>query len=169
MKKIFLPILLLGIGSGAGIGAGVLFGEDDSGSGTDQALVCPHPTDEHSLDEVLKNPDPDEVNQAEYAKLENQFVVPILVDDRVSALVVLTINIEVPLGGKDIVLLAEPKLRDKFLQVLFEHANLGGFSGNFTSSNNMRILREDLLAAARRVIGSNARDILIIDIVRQES
>jgi len=113
-------------------------------------------------------PDPDEIVAAEYAKLDNQFVVPIVEESKIGALVVLTINIEVPTGGKDIVLLAEPKLRDRFLEVLFEHANIGGFSGNFTSSSNMRVLREDLLAAARRVVGLNARDILILDIVRQD-
>lgn len=169
MKKIIVPILLLGLGTGAGIGAAIFLKEEPVAQDQAHAVDCVAPQNTQELEEMLTEPDPDDVVSAEYVTLDNQFVVPIVKDDKIDALIVLTVNIEVPAGGKDIVTLAEPKLRDKFLQVLFEHANLGGFSGNFTSSSNMRILREDLLAAARRVVGGNARDILILDIVRQDS
>jgi len=148
MKKIIVPILLLGLGTGAGIGAAIFLKEEPVAQDQAHAVDCVAPQNTQELEEMLTEPDPDDVVSAEYVTLDNQFVVPIVKDDKIDALIVLTVNIEVPAGGKDIVTLAEPKLRDKFLQVLFEHANLGGFSGNFTSSSNMRILREDLLAAA---------------------
>ena len=169
MKKLLLPITLLAIGTSSGIAAAFFTREEPEMAADNQFAECfPTPVVE-DLEAALTEPDPDEIVAAEYAKLDNQFVVPIVEESKIGALVVLTINIEVPTGGKDIVLLAEPKLRDRFLEVLFEHANIGGFSGNFTSSSNMRVLREDLLAAARRVVGLNARDILILDIVRQDS
>ena len=169
MKKLIAPIVLLALGTGSGIGTALYLKEEPSELADGHAIECSAPAVEEVLEDALTAPDPDEVVSAEYAKLENQFVVPIVTDEKISALVVMTITVEVPTGGKDIVLLTEPKLRDRFLDVLFEHANLGGFSGNFTSSSNMRALRGDLLAAARRVVGMNARDILILDIVRQDS
>jgi len=167
MLKIILPVLLLLLGTGAGVGAGIFL--KDEPDHTELAHDCPAPSTEKPLEDILLEPDPEEIVAAEYAKLENQFVVPILTDNDVSSLIVMSLSVEVPSGGKDMVLLAEPKLRDNFLQVLFEHANLGGFSGNFTSSANMRVLREELLAAAKRVVGANARNILVLDIVRQDS
>lgn len=165
--KLLIPIVLLVLGTSAGVGAGVFLGGGEETA--DLAHHCPEPAEAPSLEVALQEPNPEDVIPAEYAKLENQFVVPIVTDADIASLVVLTLSVEVPTGGKDIVLLAEPKLRDSFLQVLFEHANLGGFSGNFTSSSNMQILRSELLAAAQRVVGGNARNILVLDIVRQDS
>ena len=63
----------------------------------------------------------------------------------------------------------EPRLRDAFLQVLFDHSNLGGFDGVFTSAANMRALRNALRTEAQRIIGPNVYDVLITDIVRQDT
>ena len=63
----------------------------------------------------------------EYVKLSNQFVVPVVKGKTVVSLVVLSLSLEVPEGQKDAVFRREPKLRDSFLQVLFDHANIGGF------------------------------------------
>ncbi len=57
----------------------------------------------------------------------------------------------------------------QFLQVLFDHANAGGFNGAFTSSTNMDVLRQSLLETAQAVIGKSVRNVLIVDIVRQDS
>ena len=68
----------------------------------------------------------------EYVKLNNQFVVPVVEDGRVAAMVVLSLSLEVEAGNTEAVYQREPKLRDAFLQVLFDHANVGGFCGSFT-------------------------------------
>ena len=78
-------------------------------------------------------------------------------------------SIEIPAGGAEEVYAREPKLRDSFLQVLFDHANAGGFRGSFTDGSNMVLLRRALLESARAVLGQTARDVLITDIVRQDS
>ncbi|MCB2128876.1 MAG: flagellar basal body-associated FliL family protein [Rhodobacteraceae bacterium] len=105
----------------------------------------------------------------EFVKLNNQFVVPVVEGNDVTALVILSISLEVTPGSTEAVFQREPKLRDEFLQVLFDHANTGGFSGTFTSSNNMEVLRGALLEAARKSLGPTVRDVLIIDFVRQDT
>lgn len=104
----------------------------------------------------------------DYVKLNNQFVVPVVEGGDVTALVILSISLEVVVGNTEAVYLREPKLRDVFLQVLFDHANAGGFEGAFTQSNNMDVLRSSLLEVARKTMGSVVTDVLIVDIVRQD-
>jgi len=123
MKKIIVPILLLGLGTGAGIGAAIFLKEEPVAQDQAHAVDCVAPQNTQELEEMLTEPDPDDVVSAEYVTLDNQFVVPIVKDDKIDALIVLTVNIEVPAGGKDIVTLAEPKLRDK-ISVIFLTASI---------------------------------------------
>jgi flagellar FliL protein len=101
--------------------------------------------------------------------LNNQFIVPIVEDGRVASLVILSLSLEVETGTMETVYQKEPKLRDVFLQVMFDHANSGGFRGSFTDSANLRLLRKALVEAARSVLGADLKDVLIADINRQDS
>jgi hypothetical protein len=105
----------------------------------------------------------------DYVRLNNQFIVPVVEDGRVSATVVLSLSLEVPAGGSEAVYAREPRLRDAFLQVLFDHANAGGFRGVFTDGANLLLLRAALKEAARRVMGDDVTDVLISDLVRQDA
>ncbi len=168
MKKL-LPILLAIIGVAAGVGAGVAL----KPAPEEHAIDC-GPTDgeTHVVEAAAPVPpieDPEAESTHEYVKLANQFVVPIIDDDRVGALVVMSINVEVVAGFRDKVFEREPKLRSEFLQVLFDHANAGGFEGVFTSSNNKTIIENSLLEAARRSLGNSVTDVLIIDLIRQDT
>lgn len=163
MKAFLIPVILALVGTGAGVGAGLTFRPAPA----DLALQDTGPCGE--IEAEPEEPAPEIGPEREYARLNNQFVVPILSDGRVSAMVVLSLNLEVVPGSTVTVFAAEPKLRDGFLQDLFDHANIGGFSGNFTEGTNMRALRNDLLQTARSVIGETVTDVLIIDIVRQDS
>ena len=84
-------------------------------------------------------------------------------------MVVLTLSMEVPIGQAEGVHAREPKLRDEFLRVLFDHANTGGFRGTFTDSANLVVLRRALLESAHKVMGETVQDVLITDIIRQDS
>ncbi|ARC90096.1 flagellar basal body-associated FliL family protein [Rhodovulum sp. MB263] len=106
---------------------------------------------------------------SEYVKLNNQFVVPVIHAGRVVALVVMSISLETPTGSSELVFEREPRLRDAFLQVLFDHANAGGFDGAFTESGNLTLLRRALLEASQSVLGPIVSDILITDLVRQDA
>jgi len=108
------------------------------------------------------------LDDREYARMNNQFVIPIVTNELVSGLMVMSLSIEVSAGGQEDVFAHEPRLRDAFLQVMFDHANMGGFNGAFTASSNMRLLRDALKDAADRVMLGHITDVLIVDIVRQD-
>jgi hypothetical protein len=105
----------------------------------------------------------------DFVRMSNQFVVPIVENGRVAALVILSLGLEVEEGATETVFAREPKLRDAFLQVLFAHANAGGFRGAFTEAATVAILRQALREAAVTVLGASAHDVLISDMVRQDS
>ncbi|SMX32245.1 flagellar basal body-associated FliL family protein [Maliponia aquimaris] len=173
MLRKLLPILLALVGTGAGVGAGLFLmpkGEeshvasethDDPHAETDKA-------DPHAAAEPAKSDDHDG-DTNEYVKLNNQFVIPIMGSKRVEALVVASLSVEVTVGKSQTVYQREPKLRDVFLQVMFDHANIGGFEGSFTAGERMDILRSALLDAARSVLGADVKDVLITEIARQDA
>ncbi|MFN6978862.1 MAG: flagellar basal body-associated FliL family protein [Gemmobacter sp.] len=149
MRALVLPLVLAIAGAGAGIGAGLY-------------LRAP--------------PDPDAPARApapavpkDYIRFANQFVVPVIEGGRIAALVILSLSIEVDAGKGDAVYAREPKLRDAFLEVLFQHANTGGFAGTFTDGSALVGLRQALREAAARIIGPAASDVLVVDLVRQDS
>lgn len=165
MKVLLLPLILLVLGTGSGVGAGLFL--VPAKTDTEDALhACPQPD---VLDAAALPAAIDTTEEREYAKLNNQFVIPVVEEGRVAALVVMSLGLEVTVGERAAVFAAEPKLRDRFLQVMFDHANIGGFSGNFTTGPNMRSLRNELLQAAQEVSGQRVTDVLLIDIVRQDN
>ena len=176
MLRKILPLVLFLIGSGAGVGAGLMLrpqpevgvAEEGHGEAADadhardgSAAKTPGEAAGHGADALQ--------GELEYVKLNNQFVVPIVENRQVVAMVVLTLSLEVPPGAKDGVFRREPKLRDSFLQVLFDHANIGGFDGAFTEANNLAVLRRALLETAQRDLEvESVRDVLILEIARQD-
>ena len=110
-----------------------------------------------------------EAPSADYVKLNNQFVIPVVETGRIDALVVLSLTLEVQAGQTESIYQLEPKLRDTFLQVLFDHANAGGFSGAFTKTTRMNTLRMALREAAQKMLGNTVSDVLIVDVVRQDA
>jgi hypothetical protein len=167
MKTILIPIVLFLIGTGAGTGAGLLLvpaPEEKTASDTTEY----QPSDMAIEGSAAPTP-VDASPEREYAKLNNQFVIPVVENEEVAALVVVSLNLEVTVGSQTAIFAAEPKLRDRFLQVMFDHANNGGFSGNFTTGTKMRALRNELLRVAQDVSGPRVTDVLVIDLVRQDS
>lgn len=167
MRKL-LPILLALIGTGAGVGAGLFLMPAPTPEDDHAAVDCVVPLDEVHH-ETAKAEQDGPAEGREYVKLNNQFVIPVVGPDRVNALVVASLSIEVPAGSTEVVYAREPKLRDVFLQVLFDHANIGGFDGTFTTGDRMEILRSSLLEAARPVLGGDVSDVLITEIARQDA
>ncbi|MEQ9692706.1 flagellar basal body-associated FliL family protein [Shimia sp. SDUM112013] len=164
MKK-FLPIILIVLGLAAGAGAGIYLQPKKSDPEASTEDCQPSATEAERAKDNARPLAPQDV---EYAKLNNQFVIPIVQDDSVTSLVVISLTLEVTPGTREGVFAREPKLRDTFLQVMFDHANMGGFEGKFTNSSNLEVLRNALFETARNILGSNIKDVLIMDIVRQE-
>lgn len=177
MMKLLVPLLLLALGLGGGVGAGLALAPP----APEAALVDPcgavAEADPHAAEaegeahgEDAAHAEDGEVPEAfDYVRLNNQFVVPVLDGGEVASLVMLSLSVEVPSGQEEAVLMVEPKLRDVFLQVLFDHANTGGFAGTFTATTAMRGLRGALLAAAQDEVGSMVSDVLIVELVRQDT
>ena len=151
MIRRLLPLLLGLLGLGIGIGAGIFLRPVQNET-------------EVAVEEVV-----DPALAPEYAKLPNQFIVPVMTKGKVTAMVILSLSLEVSYGTTQEVYKIEPKLRDVFLQVMFDHANAGGFNGSYTDGANLLLLRRALLEAAKGVLKDTVKDVLIIDIVRQES
>lgn len=105
---------------------------------------------------------------AEYQRFDDPFLVPLVRDDRLGAMMVLTLGLEIAPGQAQLIRSREPRLRNQLLQALFDHANTGGFDGMFTGAANMRALRETLTRAARDVLGDTVGSVLVLDMVRQE-
>ncbi len=167
MLKKLLPIVLLLAGSGAGIGAGLfLRPEGDSVEATEASAK--QVEIEKAGSETSIDKDEAGLPTSEYVKMNNQFVIPIVSENDVAALVVLSISIEVTAGQKDTVYQHEPKLRDSFLQELFNHANRGGFDGEFTSLTKMSDLRNALWEVATATLGDLVKDVLILELARQD-
>jgi flagellar protein FliL len=182
MKKL-LPILLALLGCAAGAGAGYALRPATGASADAAAGHAPAADDaehvgaapEHGA-EATAAPATEHgeegehaENQPEYVKLNNQFVVPVVENGAVTAMVILSLSLEVAPGSTETVYAREPKLRDVFLQVLFDHANSGGFRGSFTDGANLVVLRQALLEIARRTLGHIVTDVLIVDIARQDN
>ncbi|MBW7920968.1 MAG: flagellar basal body-associated FliL family protein [Rubellimicrobium sp.] len=176
MKAVLLLLVLLVLGAGAGAGV-AWFGPwqpaRDMADGTDAppvadpapgagAEAAPAPAAPGLPVASAIRPD------ADYQRLDDPFLVPLVRDNAVAAMMVLTLGLEVAPGQSDLIRRREPRLRNQLLQALFDHANTGGFDGMFTGAANMRALRESLTRAARDVVGDAAGSVLILDMVRQE-
>lgn len=166
MKKL-LPVILALIGLGGGVGAGIML----KPAPVDVSEMGPcGPDDVHTASAAKADEaEDDDAAPMEYLKLSNQFIVPLVKDGNVHSLVLLSLSVEIMPETRDAVFQREPKLRDVFLQVLFDHANSGGFDGNFTSGLKMSSLRTSLMEVAQQVIGDRITDILVTDIIRQEA
>ena len=162
MFKKILPLVLLLVGVGAGVGTGVFLRPE-----VEMPMVADETVPEKVTIQKDKTPSAPELAR-EYVKVNNQFVVPVVKGDSVQALVVMSLSLEVPAGQKDAIYSREPKLRDSFLQVMFDHANLGGFDGAFTNANNLDVLRNALREVAQKDMGEQISDVLIVEIARQD-
>lgn len=168
-----LPIILVLVGLASGIGAG-LFLRPHEPDDEMAAAACEDDghggcvSEETNTAEDDARAEPVDVSDASYVKLSKQFVVPVVTDGKVSALVVLSISLEVEPSASGMVFEKEPKLRDALLRVMFLHANSGGFEGQFTDGEVMKDLRGSLLEAAQETFGDVVYDVLVTDILRQD-
>jgi len=150
MIRKILPLILALIGLGAGVGAGMFL----------------RPAQDHVQAEPAAMEEAAPLS--DFVKLNNQFVVPVVEGGRVVSLVIMSLSVEVALGSTEKVFSQEPKLRDAMLQIMFDHANAGGFNGVFTDGANLTLLRRALMESAQKILGDVVKDVLISDLARQD-
>lgn len=167
--KILLIVMTV-IGAGAGLGAGHMLAS--TGGDVEHAIDETTEEQQHdqNVDAMLAKHELEEesAQDSDFVRLNNQFVVPIVEKERVASLIVVSLALETNPGSTDQVFEREPKLRDEFLTVLFAHARSGGFTGSFTDEHLMLDLRQSLLEAAQKVLGSSIRKVLLSEVVRQD-
>lgn len=178
--KMLIPLILALVGLGGGLFGGQMMRpapEPDPAEAHGEAPAAAHeaqvPAQGDATGAGKARPDGppppfDPELKREYAKLDRQFVAPLVEHEKVSAMLIITLSVEVDAGATTQVFAAEPKLRDRFLQVLFRHAQSGAFKGDFTNAEAMADLRGSLLEAAQSVVGPIAHDVLVTDIIRQD-
>ena len=150
-----LPILLALLGLAAGIGAG--------------AMLRPAPeVAEGEVAEPAALPEPAPL-ETTVLRMPNPFLVPLIGEGRVRAMVVVGIALELRPDHTIDLQRDEPRLRAMFLQHLFDYANLGGFDGVFTNGEQLLGLRRTLTETAQGVFGPMVHEVLLVDLMRQET
>lgn len=162
MIKILFPLLAIVLGATAGLAAGFYF-KPPPIEDVETAEEKKDGSDSPSIDEEV-----DPKATRDYVKMANQFVVPVVKDEKVTALIALSLSIEVMPGTGDSISAREPKIRDSLLRVLFNYAALEGFDGAFTDGERLDALRSFLKEAAIRDGSESITDILILEIAKQE-
>lgn len=163
--KLLLPVLLAVVGLLAGLGAGAVLAPAPEPKEDDAPPDYATPVDE--ADPYASSTEEPEAGWV-YARFENQFVVPVMAEGRVASMMVLSISLEVSPEAENDVHSREPKLRDGFLRVLFEHERAGGFRDVFTDTRMLNDLRGRLLSVAQGVMGDAINDVLVTDLLRQD-
>lgn len=152
-----IPILLMVLGLAGGVGAGFML------------RPAPEPLAEADEDAA---PGPPEIVESATAlyEFDNQFLIPIVEQGRVASILIIDLALEIDETAQEKVSAQSPLLRDRLLQILFDHANVGGFDGAFTSNNTMAVLRNALLEGAVQVLdAASVKEVLITNIMRNGS
>lgn len=152
MRKL-IPIILMLLGTGGGLGAGLAL----------------RPVVEAVEQEISDSARPALPAGIEIGLLEipNQFMVPLIAEDRIPTVLVLMLTLEIDEAQRDSVIKNLPRLRDAMLQIMFDHANSGGFDGVFTANTSLGSLRNALLESGQKILGREVvLGVLITDILR---
>ncbi|WP_294228753.1 flagellar basal body-associated protein FliL [uncultured Shimia sp.] len=163
MKKL-LPIILLLVGIGAGVGAGLALRPEPAPVAPTEGAEG----EDHAATTDKKDKEEGPPKGRSYVDLVDQFIVPVVNDDAVASLILVTLTIEVKDSHSEAIFEAEPRIRGALLQAMFDHANIGGFDGAFTNSSKLDRLRKTFLEVAQKTFGDEITDVLIVQITRQD-
>ena len=174
MKKL-LPVLLVLFGIGGGLAAGV-FLKPTQQSSDQETADAPTKNEERTAAEAEKgsvtggetSEDSAANQQRSYVKIGRQTIVPVIEGGKTRALMLFELAIDVAADTNDLVARMEPRLRDAFLRELLKMSYTGAFMSNFTNDAIIEELRGNLLSAARKHLGESVKDVLILDVMRQE-
>lgn len=103
-----------------------------------------------------------------YFKFSREFVVPIMSDGSVRALVILHIQLEVDSEIASSLFSMEPKLRDNIMATLIEISHDGKLFDNLTDPEAYESIRALVLEGLREVKSEGIENILIVDLARQD-
>lgn len=155
--RLLIAIVLVVAGIAGGAALGALLRAPDTAPEPDPTPTAKHPpTPGSPLDETA------------YVKLSRQLIVPVVREGRTIALMLFDVAVDVVPEKRDAAFAREPRLRDAFLRALFELSNTGAFDRDYIDERVLEELRRTLLDRARLHLGMAAREVLILDVLRQE-
>ncbi|WP_292284454.1 flagellar basal body-associated FliL family protein [Marivita sp.] len=163
IKKLF-PVVALLLGLAGGGGAAMLLAPPEAEQGMDDSAASAETSVAPS-----EKPGDGADGDTEIVKLPNQFVVPVILNNRVRAMVILAVALEVETGTGDKVRTLEPKLRDTFLAELFSLAAMGGFEDELISRKTLTLVKRALTERSKEVLGMDNATVLITDMARQDA
>lgn len=99
-----------------------------------------------------------------YMKFSRQFIAPVIKGGAPVGTMILDVNIEVDPAIAQSAYAEEPRLRDAVLDVLLREGARGRLSELFVDPTILDETKAEILAAARKTLGDNARSVLIMDI-----
>ncbi|MBA3326110.1 MAG: flagellar basal body-associated FliL family protein [Rhodobacteraceae bacterium] len=173
--KILMPIGIAILGLGAGVGAGVALKPAPEAPAKEACVAhegeaCPPAADPLEPAPAAAAGGHGEKDEGPaLVALDKPFVVPVFRGEKVVAMVVVSVAVEIAAESETAVEAVQPRLRDSFLAAMFRHANSAGFDGAFTTGQKMEDLRSALLVAARQVFpGEVVSEVLITEIARQD-
>lgn len=189
--KLLTPVLLTLVGLAAGVGAGIALKPIAKEERSMTCLEAPTGVADGSttaqdiagqdavLDDCRSEDDPfapavahekPPAGDLSFVPMDKPFVVPVFSDEKVQAMVVVSLAIEAETDAAHAIEAVKPRLRDSFLNVMFRHANTGGFDGSFTAGRKLKDLKSALLSAAREVLMDiPVEEVLITEIARQDT
>ncbi|WP_172330252.1 flagellar basal body-associated FliL family protein [Mangrovicoccus sp. HB161399] len=162
MMRFLIPLVIVLLGVGIGSGAGWFLAPKPPEV---PECACDQPADGTAAGEAPADETPPDY---EYVDMNGQFVVPIIENDQVTGMMVMSLSLETEMGMREAVYAKEPKLRDEFLSILFGYSSIGGFADNYLDLDNLKVIRNDLTAKAQQIAGSIVNAVLIVDMIRQD-
>ena len=103
-----------------------------------------------------------------YYKFSREFVVPIMRTGQVKSLVIIHISLETDSATSEKLFSEEPKLRDNIMTTLIELSNDGRTLVDLTNVNNYETIRAMILMNLQDSISDKIKNVLIVDIAKQD-
>lgn len=107
-------------------------------------------------------------SEVTYYKFSREFVVPMIENDRVQSLVILNLNLEVDTSISQELFSKEPVLRDNIMTTLVKLSSGGRTLNSITDVDNYETLRAMILANLQNEVPEGIRNVLILDMARQD-
>lgn len=170
MKALILPILMSISAVGGVFTANMLNGGSQPAAAADPAAVA------HDAKADKKSGghggghggDYGDKDSSDYMKFKRQFVVPVMKDQAVEALVLLNLGLDIEESKRDEIFRKEPRFRDAFIRELLQLSDDGYFNAEMTSPDTYEVVREALYRAAKSIQDKGINDVLILDFSRQD-
>lgn len=125
--------------------------------------------DDHGKKSGTKEGEPGDTAEAViYYKFTREFVVPIIRNGRVSSLVILNLNLEADASMERKLFDMEPKIRDNIMTTLITLSNDGTTFESMTSVKNYEAIRSAVLMNLGSVVKDGIRNVLIVDLAKQD-